>query len=130
MNTLKRKTIMQENLEKLTEKDIYSILFIALYKLNDIREYSNINSLITVLDKENFFKLIKTLGGQTIKIPTVEEIMTIVNALLVYQNVNIEGQDMKKAFDFLALSPDEIIKVKEAYLVLCEVLKGFNFNGK
>ena len=130
MNTLKRKTIMEENLEKLTEKDIYSILFIALYKLNDIREYSNINSLITVLDKENFFKLIKALGGQTIKIPTVEEIMTIVNALLVYQNVNIEGQDMKKAFDFLALSPDEIIKVKEAYLVLCEVLKGFNFNGK
>ncbi len=91
------KNMNKKDFEQLKEKDIYSLLLFALYKLKEIPEYSTISELSYILDKDNLLTLLTYYGGMTIRIPTLREFKLVLNALLLYEYVHLEGIDFEKA---------------------------------
>ena len=81
---------IKEELNKLRTNDTYSLILFVLYKLRDIPEYSGVSELAYTLDENNFLNLCEYFGGLTITIPTIKEIRDIVDALLLYQYVDIK----------------------------------------
>lgn len=119
---------IKEDISKLKDVDVYSLILFTLYKMHDIPEYSAISELAYILDKENLLKLCEYFGGTTIKIPTIEELETLVYSLVLYQYVNIDGMSFKQATEIIGHKSSELRKVKSAYLKLCEVLQKYSFN--
>ena len=72
---------VKEELSNLKETDIYSLMMFVLYKMIDIPEYSSISELAFILDKDNLLKLCEYYGGTTIKIPTIQDLESIVNLI-------------------------------------------------
>lgn len=119
-----RMTVKNE-LNKLSKSDIYSLMLFTLYKLRDIPEYSAISELCYVLDEQNLMALLEFFGGLTIKIPTPKELISLVQSLMVYQEVELNGKDYETALTELNYSNDTVMR--HTYLELCEVLKNYNF---
>ena len=101
-------------LEELDKRDIYSLILFILYRLKEIPEYSTLSELVYILDNENFIKLINYYGGKTIRIPKVDELSTILNALLVYereQNTDLPLSDICKDIGISKKEIPEILKI-------------------
>ena len=62
---------IKEELQKLHEPDIWSLLLFVLFKIKDIPEYSGISELAYILDRKNLLKLCEYFGGTTITMPTI-----------------------------------------------------------
>lgn len=118
---------IKNNLEKLKERDVMSLLMFCLYKLVDIPEYSSLSELCYVLDKTNLYNLCEFFGGQTIKIPTLDELESLLYALLLYQYVNIEGKSYDDAIALIGHDSSELRDVKKGYRKLCTVLENYSF---
>lgn len=58
-----------------------------------IPEYSSIAELVYILDKDNMLNLCEYFGGQTIKIPTIKELESLVYSLLLFQYTKIDNMD-------------------------------------
>ena len=119
---------IKEDISKLKSVDVYSLILFTLYKMQNIPEYSSISELAYILDKDNLLKLCEYFGGTTIKIPTIEELETLVYSLVLYQYVNIDGMPFKQAVEIIGHKSSELRKVKSAYIKLCEVLNKYSFN--
>lgn len=119
---------IKEDISKLKDVDVYSLILFTLYKMQDIPEYSAISELAYILDKDNLLKLCEYFGGTTIKIPTIEELETLVYSLVLYQYVNINGMPFKQATEIIGHKSSELRKVKTAYAQLCKVLEKYSFN--
>lgn len=117
----------KEELAKLRDTDIYSLILFSLYKLKDINEYSTLSELAYILDKESLLKLCQYFGGLTIKIPTIEELETLVYALVLYQKVNIDGESFKDVYATMGYNTENMKDIKKAYIGLCDVLKNYSF---
>ncbi len=121
-------TISQQ-LENLSTKDVYSLMLFVLFKLKESPEYSTLSQLAYIIDKESLLKLCEYFGGLTISIPTIEELETIMNALLLYQKVDIEHKDLDKQLKLFDLKKDERAEVLKSYKIICDVLKDYTFNS-
>lgn len=119
---------IKEEISKLKEVDIYSLVLFTLYKMKDVPEYSTLSELVYILDKGALLKLCEYFGGTTIKIPTIEELETLVYSLVLYQYVNIDGMNYDEACKIIGHKSSELRAVKTAYLKLCEVLSNYNFS--
>lgn len=91
------------DLDSLKVNDIYSLILFALYKYKNIPQYSTLSELVYILDKDSLLKLCEYFGGMTIKIPTIEDIEILIYALLVYQKVDIQGEDFSVVLKELEL---------------------------
>ena len=114
-------------LNKLTDGELDSLLLFALYKMVGTPDYSLLGELAFLLDRKTLIKFLSYFGGTTIKVPTLLEFQTITDGLLLYEYVNMEGQDFNKAF--AALTQDKSLskreKIKKAYFTICEILKDY-----
>lgn len=119
--------MIKQDLNKFKIKDIYSLLFFALYKLKDVPEYSTLSELAFVLDKDNLLMFLEYFGGTTIKIPTVREFKLMLNCLLLYEYVNLENIEFSKAISLLDKDIFQTKEIKEAYTALCDVLSNYQF---
>lgn len=119
---------IKTELAKLKDVDIYSVMMFTLYKMKDIPEYSTLSEMAYLLDKDSLLKLCEYFGGSTIKIPTIEELETIVYSLVLYQYVNIDGMSYDDAIKQIGHKSCELRKVKTAYIKLCDVLENYSFN--
>lgn len=119
---------LKTELNKLSTNDIYSLVLFALYKSKEIPEFSSISELSYLLDKENLLKLCEFYGGQTIKIPTIKEIEDYINALLVYQEVDIEHKDFTQVIRSMKRKNGSTLKIKENYKHIKQLLKDYKFN--
>ena len=81
---------ISKELETLKKRDIYSLMLFALYKLQDIPEYSSLSELAYILDKDNLFNFLSMYGGMTITIPTVQEMQKMLDALLLYEKIHFD----------------------------------------
>lgn len=117
------------DLSRLTDQDLTSLLLFSLYKLQEDPQYATLSSLAFLLDKETLIKLLSLYGGLDIKIPTLDEFQTLVNALLVYNNANLEHKDAAKVISATVRSNPTLNKQKltDAYMTICNVLKDYNF---
>lgn len=113
---------LTKNLKDLKDIDLYSLNLFTLYKLTDIPEYTTISELPYILDRENMLKLCQYFGGRTIRIPTLEEIHSLMYLLLLYQYVNIDKIPYEEAIDLIGYRNKNLKKLKIAYDKLCEVL--------
>ena len=120
---------IHDALSRLTKPDIYSLMLFVLFKLKDTNEYSSLSQLSYILDKDSLLKLCEFYGGTTITIPTIEDLEAVFNALLLYQEVNIEKQDFDKMIDKRDLQRTEKRKLLDCYDVVVDVLKNYDFNS-
>ena len=93
----------------------------------DIPEYSTLSELAYLLDGENLTKLLSYYGGLTITIPTLAELRLMVQALTIYQYVNVEGGSFE---DALKASSDEFSEdsLKSAYQNIVDALNTYEFD--
>lgn len=120
---------IHKELDKLTNSDIYSLMLFALYKANEIPEYSSLSQLSYILDKNNLLKLCEFYGGTTIYIPTIYELETLLNALLLYQKVDIEHRELEEELDKMRASIGTTTEIRKFYLLLKDVLNKYSFNS-
>ena len=121
---------IKDELSKLKEMDIYSLILFALYKLRDIPEYSSITELAYILDKDNLLKLCEFFGGSVIRIPTIEELESIVFSLVLYQYVDIEGIPYDEAIKLIGHKSSDLRSAKSGYLHIKEILSNYSFKPK
>ena len=121
---------IKTELAKLKSIDIYAFMLFALYKIQGIPEYSTISELAYVLDKENLLKLCEYIGGLTIKIPTTDELESIVYALILYQYVDIDKMPFEQAIKIIGHTSDEKRTVKANYLKIKEILNNYELSER
>ena len=120
--------MIKSSIENLKQVDFYSVLLFALYKMNEIPEYSSLSQLAYVLDRENLLNFCEYFGGQTIKVPTMQEMESLVYSLLLYQYVKIDKIDYEEALELIGHKSCELRQVKKRYNALCKVLENYSFS--
>lgn len=116
------------NITKLKDRDLYSLALFALYKLIGTSEYSSLSELIYVLDKNNFLNLCRFFGGQTITIPTLDELELLIYALLLFTSIKVEHKSEEEAYQTIRdLGCSNCKNVRKYYNKLTEVLSTYEF---
>lgn len=118
------------NFDIFKDKDIYSLCLFVLYKLTDVPEYSTISELSYVLDRENMLKFCQYFGGTTIRVPTLSELESTIQLILLYQHINIEGLSFEEAAKKLQYDNVKSRKLRNAYNKLCKVLNEYQIKPK
>lgn len=118
--------MIKKTLTTLQDVDIYSLSMFALYKLIDIPEYSTIAELPYILDRENMLKFCQYFGGTTIRVPTIEELHSLMYLLLLYQYVNIDNIPYEEATKLIGYESKDLRQVKSNYTKLCKVLEKYD----
>ena len=119
--------MIKSSIENLKQADFYSVLLFALYKMNEIPEYSSLSQMAYVLDQKNLLNFFEYFGGQTIKVPTIQELESLVYSLLLYQYVKIDGMEYENAIEIIGHKSCELRQVKKKYNALCKVLENYSF---
>lgn len=117
----------QEELLSIKELDIYSLILFALFKLRSVPEYLTLSELVYILDKESLLKLCEYFGGLTLKIPTIQDLESILYSLLLYQYVDINKMEYEDAVKLLGKNSSELRKIKSDYIKLKTVLENYSF---
>lgn len=121
---------IKQELEKLKEPDLWSLMLFVLYKVKEIPEYSSLSELAYILDKKNMLKLCEYFGGTTITIPTIEQLESLVYGLLVYQYVDVEKLQLQDALELVGRNDVDIATVKTNYNKIKQVLSEYNFTPR
>lgn len=114
-------------LEPLKTVDIYSIVLFTIFQLKKDPKYSTLSELCYLLDNDSFVNLLEYYGGKTISIPTMKEFKDIVDAICLYDLVNLDGEDINKAIKKLEVPEDQIQELKNNYLYICKILEKYDF---
>lgn len=120
---------IRTELDKLSEADIYSMMLFALYKANELPEYSSLSQLSYILDKDNMLKLCEYYGGTTIRIPTIGELEILMNALLMFQLVDVENRDYDEVLKEFREKVGETYEIVKHYCNLKDLLSKYKFNS-
>lgn len=103
MNTDKLIQVM----DRLGEKDIYSVSLFLLNQLGKSQKYATMSELPYLLDQDDLFKLCKYYGGRTIKIPTLAELQHTMRLILLLQFYKIDGKKWSVAVKEAGLKEKE-----------------------
>lgn len=85
------------DIEGLDKKDTYSIALLLLFVFSRNPKYTTLSELAYILDQDNFLNFIKYYEGQTITVPTIEEISKNLKILMIYQYYVIDKLEWKEA---------------------------------
>ena len=120
---------IKTELDKLTSSDIYSLLLFALYKSNELPEYSSLSQLAYILNKDDLLTLCEVFGGTTITIPTVDELEKLLNALLIFQLVDIEKQNYDATIMRVKEKNIHFATIEKDYLKVKQLMSIYDFNS-
>lgn len=121
--------LIKTELDNLKNSDILSFILFTLFKLHESNEYSAISELAFILDKENLFRLCEYFGGLTIKIPTIDDLEILLNALLLYKYVDIDKTDFEEAYLSIKDRIDKL-ELKKCYLKIKELLRDYTISKR
>lgn len=119
---------IKEELNQLKETDVYSMLLFVLYQMKNLPEYSVLSELAYILDKQNLLNLCEYFGGLTIEIPTIDELESLLNSLLMYQYIDIEGLSYNDAVNKIGFNSFDLRKIKKDYSRLSKILENYSFS--
>jgi len=95
---------MNKSIDMLNKEDTYSMMLLLLYLSSDNPRYSTLSELAYVLDHDSFIKFLKYYEGQTIKIPSIQEVMTSLKLLMLFQYHDVEKIPWKESLDKVGIS--------------------------
>ena len=121
---------LKDELDKLHDTDIYSLMLFVLYKMKNINEYSALSELVYVLDKDSLLKLCEYFGGLTITIPTIDDLEILIHTLTLYQFINFDNIEYEEAIKLIKCKSDNLRDIKKCYIKLCEVLDKYKFKRR
>lgn len=121
---------IKNELEKLKQTDIWSLMLFVLYNFQKIPEYSSLSELAYVLDEKSLLKLCEYFGGQTITIPTVDQLEETIYAMLLYQYIDVENIDEKTAVELLHADKSREKMIKTCYRSLKYVLSNYELSSR
>ena len=122
---------IRNELNKLHEVDIWSLMLFVLYNFQQVPEYSAISELAYILDKKNLLKLCEYFGGTTLKVPTIQELETVLYAMLLYNYIDREGKNEKEAISLLNMEDkSKLDSVLEYYKSLQQVMKDYQISSR
>lgn len=123
------KTNLKANINNLHLSDIYSLMLFLLYKIKDLPEYAVLSELCYLLDGSNLTRLLTYFAGKTITIPTEEEFVTLTNALLLYQYVNLDNLSLADAqLKLNVSSKKQVNSITELYLQILPIINSYNID--
>ena len=117
-----------KDFSKLSEPDVYSTLCALLYALKDNPRYSVISELAYILDKDSLLNLCQYYGGLTITIPTISEIDRVLNALLLYQKVQMDGLDFNTVVNSIDLRQNEKAQIVDLYKLIIDIMGKYSIS--
>lgn len=127
MGKIKRKTQIVEALNSLNKTDIYSLMLFTLYKLHDDPEYTTLTELIYLLDRDSLAKFFKMYEGMTIKVPKTREIRLILQALCLFQYVNLEKGTYEEGLKGVLDDDFTEDEINTVYKKLVDVVANYDF---
>lgn len=121
---------IRTELEKLKQVDIWSLMLFVLYNFQKLPEYSALSELAYILDHKNLLKLCEYFGGQTITIPTIDQLEETIYGMLLYQYVDIEKMDEKDAVLLLRVDKSKEKTIKNCYRALKYILSNYELSAR
>ncbi len=121
---------IKQELTKLKQLDIWSLMLFVLYNFQNIPEYSSISELAYILDQKNLLKLCEYFGGQTIKVPTIDQLEETLYAMLLYQYIDVEKIPEKDAINLLHVEKTKEKAIKSSYQALKYVLTNYSITPR
>ena len=121
---------LNEIVSNLQKQDVYAIVCSFLYDLKDIPEYSTLSELCYLLNKESFMNLINYFGGQTVRIPTKQELSDMIQILLLFQFYEIEKRPWKDAVLLAGFDSSKGKYAKNQLEKLKETMAKYNFGNR
>lgn len=121
---------IKSELQKLKQIDIWSLMLFVLYNFQNVPEYSALSELAYVLDEKNLLKFCEYFGGQTIKVPTVDQLEETLYGMLLYQYIDIEKMTEKEAVELLRVDSSKHKAIKNCYKSLKCVLEKYSISDR
>lgn len=125
---MKSKT--KTSLDNLKLQDVYSLLLFALYRIKDVPDFAVLSELCYLLDGNNITRLLTYFAGKTITFPDQRDLVTLVNALLLYQYINLQGKTFIEAQNSLKVSAKQKEEITELYTKLLPIMNEYNVDRR
>ena len=106
--------------------DFYFIVHLIINKLSDNKDRKIIPELCYLLDKKSLLNLITYFEGETITIPTKEEIIDSINLIELYYQINIKKVNINDAIVKVygdSLSDDKKLIIATNYINISKYLE-------
>lgn len=103
---------------------MYYMSLLALSAFSGKKKYDNISELCLILDQPSFQNLIEVYGGQTLNIPTKEELSKYIQSICFIYYTDVEGLDRNKVLKKLDLEEEDIKNLPLKQIKKC--IKSFN----
>ena len=120
---------ISREMDLLKQDDVYSLVLFLLFQLKNDSKYSTLSELIYILGKEDLLKLCEYYGGMTIKIPTISELEYLIYCLTYFKYVQ-ENLSEDIIFKKLNVTPTKFNQIKQEYLRIEQILKGYSFTAR
>jgi len=104
-----------------------SLIMFVLFRIKDVPEMGPLSRLVYLVGEEEFIKIIKYFGGQTVTFPTKEEFNRLTKTLLLYNNVELENGKLSEEIEKLGVDDSEKEKVLGLYKSVKEVMQNYEF---
>lgn len=82
-----------------TERDVFFLVQVALAQMLNNPNLSTTAELFYLLDRKSLLNLLTYYGGQTITLPTKEEMLEALNYFTLYYYYEIKGLSFNEALD-------------------------------
>ena len=117
-------------LEEMDKKDIYSLILFTLYRLKDVSEYSVLSELVYLLDDKSFARFLSYFEGQTLKIPKIQDLNNVIDALLFYERkMNTDLSD-DEIFSDLNIPPASKQGIYDTLKLISNIISEYDFSRK
>lgn len=121
---------IESDFSALKETDIYSLILFVLSQLSGEPDYAVLSEMVYILDKESMLKLCEYFGGMTLKIPTIDELESIVYALVMYEHIDIKKKSYEETINMIKEKSSNLKSIKSDYLNLKQVLMKYDFKPR
>ena len=119
---------LEQALNGLHYEDIYTIILFALSEMRNVPEYKTLSELAYLVDRKSLMNMLEYYGGMTVRIPTQKEFKLMVNGLLMYEYVNLEGLTVQQALAEMRGSSLPANELLACYAKITEVMGKYKFN--